>query len=109
MSTKQMAEVNNNGSVLQVAGNYYSQGLTFDQVKDLFFLLLSENLPKMEAAAMDKARGHAEELVRKTYERLSKKIAAISPQKLAEPNVQAVFNEAVQNAARKGEKANIDY
>lgn len=108
MSTKQMAEINNDGSVLQVAGNYYSRGLTYDQVKDLFLLLLDANLPKLEAAAAEKARAYAEDLVRKTYERLSQKIAIISTQKLAEPNVQAIFNEAIQNAARKGEKANID-
>ncbi|MGE4529910.1 MAG: LPO_1073/Vpar_1526 family protein [Acidithiobacillus sp.] len=107
MSTKQISEVNDGGISVQVAGNF-QQGLSFESVERLFQLLLAENFPKLQEEAAAKARQYTDELVRKTYARLSSKIEKISPHKMAEPDVQSTFNDAIQSVARKGEKANID-
>ncbi len=74
----------------------------------MFQLLLTENFPKLEAAAAAKAKENTELLVKSTFQKLSAKIDSISIEKLAEPDVQNTFNTAVMGAAKKGLKIDID-
>ncbi len=94
-------------TIIQVGGNF-SNGITFSECERLFQLLLTENFPKLEAAAAAKAKENTELLVKSTFQKLSAKIDSISIEKLAEPDVQNTFNTAVMGAAKKGQKIDID-
>ena len=106
-SIEQSAGVTGSGTSIQVAGNY-QHGLTYGEVKDLMELLWEANFPKLTEAATERASQSVQRLIEQTYAKLNEKVDRISAEKLAEPDVQQVFNSAVQGAARKGEKANID-
>jgi hypothetical protein len=95
------------GATYQISGDYH-QGLSYTEVKDLMEQLLEANFPKIQADVEAKSRAYVDELVQGTVIRLNGKVGRISPEKLAEPDVQATFNDAVQSVARKGEKAHID-
>lgn len=103
----QKAEASQNSTVIQVRGNL-SNGITFSECERLFQLLLTENFPKLEAAAAEKAKENTELLVKATFQKLNAKIDSISVEKLAEPDVQNTFNTAVMGAAKKGQKIDID-
>lgn len=103
----QKAEASQNSTVIQVRGNF-SNGITLSECERLFQLLLTENFPKLEAAAAEKAKENTELLVKATFQKLNAKIDSISVEKLAEPDVQNTFNTAVMGAAKKGQKIDID-
>ncbi|EHA1080340.1 LPO_1073/Vpar_1526 family protein [Photobacterium damselae subsp. damselae] len=103
----QKATVKDNSTALQVAGNM-SVGLTFENCERLFNLLLQENFPKLEAAAAQKAQENVNNLVSTTYKKLEERLDQIEISKMAEPDVQSTFNSAVQGAAKKGNKIDIN-
>ncbi|EHW0638301.1 LPO_1073/Vpar_1526 family protein [Vibrio vulnificus] len=103
----QKATVKENSTSVQVAGNM-SFGLSFESCERLFNLLLQENFPKLEKVAAEKAKENVDELVRATYQKLHERIDQIEVKKLAEPDVQSVFNSATQAAAKKGSKIDIN-
>lgn len=82
--------------------------LTFEGCERLFSLLLNENLPKLEKIAKDKAIENSRILIRETYQKLDKRIDDIQLSKLAEPDVQNIYNKAVQSVALKGNKIDIN-
>lgn len=103
----QKATVKENSTSIQVAGDM-SVGLTFESCERLFNLLLHENFPKLEAAAAQKAQENVSKLVSSTYQKLEARLEQIEVSKLAEPDVQSTFNSAVQSAAKKGKKIDIN-
>jgi hypothetical protein len=103
----QKSIVKDNSTALQVAGNM-SVGLTFENCERLFNLLLQENFPKLEAAAAQKAQENVNNLVSTTYQKLKERLDQIEIAKMVEPDVQSTFNSAVQGAAKKGEKIDIN-
>lgn len=103
----QKAQANEGATVIQVAGNI-NQGISFADCERLFNLLLTENFPRLEAIAASKAKENVDALVKATFEKIESKIDQVSAEKLAQPDVQSTFNNAVQGAARKGTKIDID-
>ncbi|EKT65953.1 LPO_1073/Vpar_1526 family protein [Providencia alcalifaciens] len=103
----QKAQANEKSTVIQIAGNL-TQGISFADCERLFNLLLTENFPRLEAIAISKAKENVDALVKATFEKIDSKIDQISVEKLAQPDVQSTFNNAVQGAARKGTKIDID-
>lgn len=103
----QKATVKDNSTSVQVAGDM-SVGLNFENCERLFNLLLHENFPKLEAAAAQKAQENVNRLVSSTYQKLEARLEQIEISKLAEPDVQSTFNSAVQGAAKKGDKIDIN-
>lgn len=103
----QKAEANDSSTVIQVTGNFH-QGISLTDCERLFNLLFTENFPKLEAVAAAKAKENVDILVKSTFEKIEKKIDQVSAEKLAQPDVQATFNTAVQGAAKKGNKTDID-
>lgn len=103
----QKAQANENSTVIQIAGNL-TQGISFAECERLFNLLLTENFPRLEAIAASTAKENVDALVKATFEKIDSKIDQISVEKLAQPDVQSTFNNAVQGVARKGTKIDID-
>ena len=103
----QKSTVKDNSTALQVAGNM-SVGLTFENCERLFNLLLQENFPKLEAAAAKKAQENVNNLVATTYKKFEERLDQIEIAKMVEPDVQSTFNSAVQGAAKKGDKIDIN-
>lgn len=107
MEMNQKAQANEGGTVIQVAGSI-SQGISLADCERLFSLLLTENFPRLEAIAAEKAKENVDALVKATFEKIEAKANQVSAEKLAQPDVQSAFNGAVQSVARKGAKVNID-
>jgi hypothetical protein len=103
----QKAKASDGATVIQVAGNF-QQGISLADCERLFNLLLTENFPRLEAVAAAQAKENVNTLVKATFEKIEAKIALVSVDKLAQPDVQSTFNTAVQGAARKGAKIDID-
>ncbi|WP_010604788.1 LPO_1073/Vpar_1526 family protein [Pseudoalteromonas maricaloris] len=103
----QKATVKDGSTSVQVAGDM-SVGLTFENCERLFNLLLQENFPRLEAVAAQKAKENVDKLVSATYKKLDERLDQIEVSKLAEPDVQSTFNSAVQGAAKKGDKIDIN-
>ncbi len=103
----QKAQANENSTVIQVTGNL-TQGISFTDCERLFNLLLTENFPRLEAIAASKAKENVDALVKATFEKIDSRIDKVSAEKLAQPDVQSTFNNAIQGVARKGTKIDID-
>lgn len=103
----QKASVKDNSVSIQ-SNRDVNVGLTFSECERLFDLLLKENFPKLEEAAAKKAAENVSLLVQSTYQKIESRINDIDVKKLAEPDTQATFNDAVQGAAKKGAKIDLD-
>lgn len=103
----QKAEAKQGSTVIQVAGDYCN-GISFTECERLFHLLLTENFPKLEEIAAKKAKENVDSLVELTFKKIESRISQIAVEKLAQPDVQYTFNNAVQGAAKKGQKIDID-
>jgi hypothetical protein len=103
----QKAQATDGATVIQVAGNF-NQGISLADCERLFNLLLTENFPRLEAIAATKAKENVDALVKSTFEKIESRIDQVSAEKLAQPDVQSTFNTAVQGAAKKGHKIDID-
>lgn len=90
------------------AGNDINIGLTFQDCDRLFSLLLMENMPKLAKIAEETAIKNAQLLVEATYKKMEERIESIEINKLQEPDVQSTLNDAVQGAAKKGNKIDIN-
>ncbi|AKH38499.1 LPO_1073/Vpar_1526 family protein [Nitrosomonas communis] len=103
----QKAQATDGAKVIQVTGNF-NQGISFADCERLFNLLMTENFPRLEAIAATKAKENVDALIKSTFEKIESRIDQVSAEKLAQPDVQCTFNTAVQSAAKKGHKIDID-
>jgi len=88
--------------------NITHQGMDYTSIKQLFFDLLSDNFPKLHEEAMAQANLNVIALAEELNTVLSEPHTTINPEKMALPDVQAALNDAVQGAAKKGKKADLN-
>lgn len=88
--------------------NITHQGMDYKNVKQLCIDLIHDNFPKLQEEAMKQVNENVMALAGELKNEISKKQAVINPDKLAQPDVQAALNEAVQGAAKKGKKADLN-
>ncbi len=84
------------------------QGMDYNNVKQLCLDLIHDNFPKLQEEAMKQVNENVMALAGELKNEIAKKQAVISPEKLAQPDVQAALNEAVQGAAKKGKKTDLN-
>lgn len=108
---KQDQNVEAGGTAIQAGGNVTIQNKGFSpaeikEIADLCFLLLRNNFQALREDAIKAAeinvRKFAVDLESKILEKSNKLVL----EKFTDPDVQAMINDAVQAAARKGEKSN---
>src|SRR5690606_38023584 len=100
------------GSTAHLAGRdiihntYY--GLRDHEVASLVQELLQNNFPRLVNDAKEAVERNIEEFNAKLHQTLEKRFQDLNFDKLSDPDVQADFNQAINNAARKGKKSNLD-
>ncbi|MCU8055423.1 hypothetical protein L5L78_04255 [Shewanella sp. SM34] len=87
--------------------NITHQGMDYQNVKQLCLDLMHYNFPKLHEEAMRQVNENVMALASELKAVIAKK-AVTAPEKLAQPDVQAALNEAVQGAAKKGKKADLN-
>lgn len=103
--------VNRSENVLQVAGdveinNRY--GLSVHEVRELTQIFMRENFPVLRAEAIAAAQANVETFLRQLEEKIAKNIGRIDPNKFKDPDIQSSLNDAVIEAAKKGDRSNSD-
>jgi hypothetical protein len=88
--------------------NISHQGMDYKNVRQLCINLIHDNFPKLQEEAMKQVNENVMALADELKNAITKKKAVINPDKLAQPDVQAALNEAVQGAAKKGKKADLN-
>lgn len=88
--------------------NITHQGMDYQNVKQLCLDLIHDNFPKLQKEAMKQVNENVMALASELKTEIGKKQAVTDPQKLAQPDVQSALNEAVQGAAKKGKKADLN-
>ena len=88
--------------------NITHQGMDYNNVKQLCLDLIHDNFPKLQEEAMKQVNENVMALAGELKSEIAKKQAVINPEKLAQPDVQAALNEAVQGAAKKGKKTDLN-
>lgn len=88
--------------------NITHQGMDYQNVKQLCLDLIHDNFPKLQEEAMKQVNENVMALADELKTEFAKKKAGVDPEKLAQPDVQAALNEAVQGAAKKGKKADLN-
>ncbi len=83
-------------------------GMDFQNVKQLCLALINDNAPKLQQEAMQSAINNVLEFAEQLRIEIEKINVRISPSKLTEPDVQAALNDAVQGAAIKGQKSDLN-
>lgn len=102
----QKVKASDGAVVVQAQGDvHYGLGMT--EVERLFQLLLSENMPKLQTMATEKAQENTQALIELVRQEFTMKVDSINLAQLTEPDVQAIINEAVQGAAKKGRKIDL--
>ncbi|MCJ8313918.1 MAG: hypothetical protein HRU38_17535 [Saccharospirillaceae bacterium] len=88
--------------------NINNTGMDYRNVKQLCIDLIHENFPKLQEEAMLQVNENVLALADELKKEIEKKKSVIDPIKLAQPDVQAAINEAVQGAAKKGRKSDLN-
>ncbi|WP_156961843.1 LPO_1073/Vpar_1526 family protein [Cobetia amphilecti] len=81
-------------------------GMGYSEVKDLCTMMLRENFPKLREEAIKAAEENVYKFSVELEDRIVQRSNDFVIDKLATPELQAVINDSVQAAARKGDKAN---
>jgi len=111
MKEKMDQNTGDSSDAYQAKGNVTVQknyGMDYKNVKQLCLDLIHDNFPKLQEQAMEKVNENVLAFAAELKAELDKKADVIDPEKLAEPDVQATLNEAVQGAAKKGNKADLN-
>lgn len=105
MADKLKQEVAKNALAVQ-AGRDVNVGMSFTEVERLFTILFENNFPKLQEIAARTAEENVTKFVGKLKEDFIRNSEKIDMSKIAEPDVQYMFNDIMKSNARKGEKAN---
>ena len=81
-------------------------GLSLADVEKLCSLFFEKNFPALREEALQAAKNYVQEFAASLGAKIVEKSNEIDFERFADPDVQAVINDAVQANARKGEKAN---
>ncbi len=88
--------------------NVTNTGMDYNSVKQLCLDILHDNFPKLQDDAMEEVKKNVLELAAELKEEIEKRKQSLSFEKLALPDVQASLNDALQGAARKGKKSDLN-
>ena len=80
--------------------------MSFTEVERVFTILFENNFPKLQEIAARTAEENVTKFVGKLKEDFVRNSEKIDMSKIAEPDVQYMFNDIMKSNARKGEKAN---
>lgn len=83
-------------------------GLQMREVKELVFLYLDQNFPRLRHVAAEESRRCVDEFGDKLIDHLSSRVGEEFDNRLKSPSVQASINDAVMCVARKAGSANLD-
>jgi hypothetical protein len=111
MFEKQKQETGDGGTSLQAGKDITivkNVGLQFSEVKEIFHLLLNENLPKLREIASQTASQNIEKYLDKFETKFAQNFNRIDVEKITDPDVQFSFNEVVEANARKGDNVDAD-
>lgn len=106
-----MAEqkVERSENVVQVGGNVAinnNYGLAVNEVKELTQIFMRDNFPALRAEAIAAAQENVDKFLRDFENKLAQRINQIDPNKFRDPDVQSSLNDAVLEAAKKGDRSN---
>ena len=105
MADKLKQEVAKNALAVQ-AGRDVNVGMSFTEVERVFTILFENNFPKLQEIAARTAEENVTKFVGKLKDDFVRNSEKIDMSKIAEPDVQYMFNDIMKSNARKGEKAN---
>ncbi|EOG7655213.1 LPO_1073/Vpar_1526 family protein [Vibrio cholerae] len=97
-----------NSNSYQAKRDIIIHGMDYMNVKQLCLDLIHENFPKLQEKAMQQVTSNVMALAEEIKLEIEKKKQLIDAEKLADPDVQASLNEAVQGAAKKGRKSDLN-
>lgn len=86
----------------------HNYGLAVNEVRELSYLFLKENFPKLREEALKEARTNVEAFLEQFNDAIRSRIDKIEIDKFKTPDIQASLNEAVKSAAKKGRNANFE-
>ena len=107
MTNKNILEVNHDSTGIQAGGNVYI-GLSYDDVKQIFFDLFNANFPKLQEVASIEIQKRINFLWQEILKELEKNKNAIDINKFSDPNIQFELAQISTNAARYGNKKNYN-
>jgi hypothetical protein len=84
------------------------KGMDYNNVRQVCFDLFDANFPKLLEQAMQQVNANVTALADELEKEIEKRKESIDVEKLSEPDVQAALNDAIQGAAKKGKKADLN-
>lgn len=107
MGNKQVQEVGNNSSAIQVHGDYKA-GLSYKDVKDICVDLIQANFPILQEQAKIQSMQYVEEFASKFFNKIKGQDYDNTQTRLKNPDVQAAINSSIIHVARMTEKSHQD-
>lgn len=107
MGNKQVQEVGNNSSAIQVHGDYKA-GLSYRDVKDLCVDLIQANFPILQEQAKIQSMQYVEEFASKFFNKIKDQDYDNTQTRLKNPDVQASINSSIMHVARMTDKSHQD-
>lgn len=104
-------EVGDGSLAVQARGNVYVDlhpGLSIADVREISELVFERNFPRLRDEALAIARQNVEILVTRLEARLAQSQSEMDIDRLRQPDVQASLNDAVQVAARRGNRTDFN-
>ncbi|TWB42611.1 LPO_1073/Vpar_1526 family protein [Nitrospirillum pindoramense] len=109
LGDKQNQKVDGSSTAIQAGNNVYiHQGMTISDAREVFQLLLRESLTAFQDEARNAAQINFQRFSENVERKFSERIEKVVLEKLAEPDVQSVINDAFKASARKGNSTDIE-
>lgn len=108
LGDKQNQSVGAGAVAIQAQRDINIQGASPEHIDQMVRLFLDYNFPRLREEARKVAEEHVNKLGETLKSTLVASVSRIEPSKLADPDVQATINEAVQASARRGDGAHPD-
>ena len=80
---------------------HYQQGISYGDVRQIFFDLFKNNWPQLQKAAQETAEKRVGEFVDEFTKQAKGKLSEVELNKFADPDLQYVMNQAIKSVARK--------
>jgi hypothetical protein len=97
----------NQSEVIQV-GRDLHVGLSYDDIKSIFYDLFKLNFPQLVQEATKTAQTNLEQYINVLINKMKSNSDAIDSNKLQDPNIQFLLNESIKQTARKGNKIDLE-
>lgn len=107
MIEKQKQEVGDNSQAIQVNGDYVVK-VDYHEIREIFMDLFNLNFPQIQAIAKEEANSRINQFMCTFENKLSEHQDRIDTSKFNDPGIQYEMCNMIKNAARFGDKSNID-